>query len=147
MYPPKFSPGNFPPFAGFRQEMFRRPLSFRQENSCHSESNISLEIGMTYENTAYPGEVKDTSARHGSTGNMPGLAKRGRNMLCRHVNSAIPSKRISSLRVAMQIVVSLLLLLPCLVVILSNSYDPNSKHWAIGTVGTILGFWLRGGSR
>lgn len=31
----------------------------------------------------------------------------------------------------------------CLFVILSGGYDPNSKNWAFGTVGTILGFWLK----
>jgi hypothetical protein len=32
---------------------------------------------------------------------------------------------------------------PLLFVILSGGYDPNSKNWAFGTVGTILGFWLK----
>jgi hypothetical protein len=31
----------------------------------------------------------------------------------------------------------------CLFVILSGGYDPNSKNWAFGTVGTILGYWLK----
>jgi len=31
----------------------------------------------------------------------------------------------------------------CLFVILSGGYDPNSNNWAFGTVGTILGFWLK----
>jgi hypothetical protein len=44
----------------------------------------------------------------------------------------------------MQIVVTLALLLACLLVVLSDKYDPNSKHWAFGMLGTIVGFWLRG---
>jgi hypothetical protein len=44
----------------------------------------------------------------------------------------------------MQITVTLILLV-ALFVILSAQYDPNSKHWAFATVGTILGFWLKGG--
>jgi hypothetical protein len=36
-----------------------------------------------------------------------------------------------------------IILTACLVVILSGSYDPNSKNWAFGTVGTILGCLLK----
>ena len=46
---------------------------------------------------------------------------------------------------AMQITVTLILLLASLFVILSAQYDANSKHWAFATVGTILGYWLKGG--
>jgi len=38
---------------------------------------------------------------------------------------------------------TLAVLAACLFVILSAGYDPNSKNWAFGTVGTILGFWLK----
>jgi hypothetical protein len=44
---------------------------------------------------------------------------------------------------AMQIAVSLCLLGATLFVILTDRYDPNTKHWAFATAGTILGFWLR----
>src|SRR5258707_10482040 len=43
--------------------------------------------------------------------------------------------------------VMLISLLASLFVILSGQYDPNSQHWAFATVGTILGYWLRGGRR
>jgi hypothetical protein len=43
----------------------------------------------------------------------------------------------------MQVLVSLCLLGASLFVILAAGYDPNIKHWAFATVGTILGFWLR----
>jgi hypothetical protein len=46
-------------------------------------------------------------------------------------------------RRAMQVMVSLCLLGASLFVILAADYDPNIKHWAFGTVGTILGFWLK----
>jgi hypothetical protein len=75
--------------------------------------------------------------------NFRGWEKARGNMFGRQPESGIPPK--NSLRPTMQVVVTLLLLLPCLLVILSNRYDPNSKHWAFGTVGTILGFWLKGG--
>jgi hypothetical protein len=45
----------------------------------------------------------------------------------------------------MQALVTLVLLSASLLVILSAKYDPNSKHWAFATVGTIVGFWLKGG--
>jgi len=38
---------------------------------------------------------------------------------------------------------TLAVLAACLFVILWGGYDPNSKNWAFGTVGTILGFWLK----
>jgi hypothetical protein len=40
----------------------------------------------------------------------------------------------------MRPVVSLTMLSAALIVILSERYDPNSKHWAYATVGTIMGF-------
>jgi len=66
-------------------------------------------------------------------------------MFGRQHQSADTPKKIHSLRPAMQAVVTLALLLPCLVMIMSNSYDASSKHWAFGTVGTILGYWLKAG--
>jgi hypothetical protein len=48
-------------------------------------------------------------------------------------------------RLLMQVLVTLVVLIACLFVILSKGYDPNSQHWAYGTVGTLVGFWLRGG--
>jgi len=47
-------------------------------------------------------------------------------------------------RMIMRLVVSIVLLSAGLFVILSERYDPNAKHWAYATVGTILGFWLKG---
>jgi hypothetical protein len=44
----------------------------------------------------------------------------------------------------MQSVITLVLLLPSLVVIMKKNYDPSQKHWAYGTIGTIVGFWLKG---
>ena len=44
----------------------------------------------------------------------------------------------------MQVVVTIILMLTCLFMVLSKSYDPNSLHWAYATLGTIVGFWLRG---
>jgi hypothetical protein len=47
-------------------------------------------------------------------------------------------------RAAMQVLLSLALVGSSLYVVLAEHYDPNSKHWAFGTLGTIMGFWLRG---
>jgi hypothetical protein len=45
-----------------------------------------------------------------------------------------------------QIGATLLLALPALYIILSKEYPPQEMNWAFATLGTILGFWLRGKS-
>ena len=40
--------------------------------------------------------------------------------------------------------ISLVLLLAALWVILSKRYVPTDRHWAYGTIGTIVGYWLGG---
>lgn len=52
-------------------------------------------------------------------------------------------QRIQWIRLAMQIVTSLAVLGGTLYIIISPSYDPKDKHWAYGSAGTILGYWLR----
>jgi hypothetical protein len=47
-------------------------------------------------------------------------------------------------RSIMQVAFSLVLTTASLFVILSKRYQPKDKHWAYTTIGTILGFWLRG---
>lgn len=47
-------------------------------------------------------------------------------------------------RVAMEVLLTLTLAGASLFVILSQQYDPNLKHWAFSTLGTITGFWLKG---
>ena len=45
---------------------------------------------------------------------------------------------------AMRAIVSLLVLIPALFVVLSpNRFEKDSHKWAYGTIGIILGFWLR----
>jgi hypothetical protein len=43
----------------------------------------------------------------------------------------------------MQVVVSIVALAAGLYVILSHSYSADEKKWGYGTVGTIVGYWLR----
>ena len=45
----------------------------------------------------------------------------------------------------MACLVSLTVLVCALYVILSGKYDAGSQKWAFGTVGAIIGFWLRPG--
>ena len=45
---------------------------------------------------------------------------------------------------AAQMGISLLFGAPAIFVVLSERYQPREKHWAFTTLGTILGFWLRG---
>lgn len=49
-------------------------------------------------------------------------------------------------KVIMQLAISVLLMIASLFVILSARYGPKDKHWAYGTVGTLLGFWFQGGT-
>lgn len=44
----------------------------------------------------------------------------------------------------MGVVLSLALTVASLFVILRKDYGPKDKHWAYATIGTILGYWLRG---
>jgi hypothetical protein len=43
-----------------------------------------------------------------------------------------------------QIGASLLIMMAALYIILSGGYQPQVQNWAFTTLGTILGFWLRG---
>jgi hypothetical protein len=43
----------------------------------------------------------------------------------------------------MQVALSLLFTAGSLYIIISPAYDPKDKHWAYGSAGTILGFWLK----
>jgi nicotinamide riboside transporter PnuC len=43
----------------------------------------------------------------------------------------------------MQVGISVVVLGGALYIIFSPAYDSEDKHWAYGSVGTILGFWLK----
>jgi hypothetical protein len=43
----------------------------------------------------------------------------------------------------MQILVSMCILIAGLWMILSGRYEPKDKQWAMGAVGTVIGFWLK----
>ena len=46
-------------------------------------------------------------------------------------------------RLAMQIVISLIVLGAGLWVILSGRYTPDAERWASGAIGTVMGYWLK----
>ena len=46
-------------------------------------------------------------------------------------------------RETVQEVFSAVLLAASLFVILSKRFAPKEKHWAYGTIGTLVGFWFR----
>ena len=46
-------------------------------------------------------------------------------------------------RMIFQLILSVFLLLASVFVILAERYTPADKHWAYGTTGTIVGFWLK----
>jgi hypothetical protein len=43
-----------------------------------------------------------------------------------------------------QLIVTTALLCASLFVIFSNRYTPSDRHWAYGTIGMLVGFWLNG---
>ena len=48
-----------------------------------------------------------------------------------------------TVRLMMQVVVSLVLLSATLFVILSKHYAPEDKWWAYTTLGLVVGYWLK----
>lgn len=46
-------------------------------------------------------------------------------------------------RFMMQTVVSLVVLAAAIFIILTHGFDPNSKYWACGSVGMVIGYWLK----
>jgi ABC-type Fe3+ transport system permease subunit len=49
------------------------------------------------------------------------------------------------LQIWMRVFLTLACLAASLTIILSSKYKPAEKHWAYGFVGTIIGYWFRGG--
>ena len=45
--------------------------------------------------------------------------------------------------ILLQVTVSLAVAAVGLHIILSGDFDPKTKEWAFGSVGTVLGYWLR----
>jgi hypothetical protein len=43
----------------------------------------------------------------------------------------------------MQVIISIALLASGLFVVLSHEYGATEQHWAYGSMGTVVGFWLR----
>jgi hypothetical protein len=56
-----------------------------------------------------------------------------------------PKRAFADDRGIMRMVLSIALTGACLFVVLSGRYEPNAQHWAYSTLGTIVGFWMRGG--
>jgi hypothetical protein len=48
-----------------------------------------------------------------------------------------------NVRLYMSAIVSLLILCSSLYIVLSNKFNDDSKKWAFGTIGTLIGFWLK----
>jgi hypothetical protein len=47
------------------------------------------------------------------------------------------------IKLVMQVLISVGTGIPAVFIILAKRYAPKDKHWAYGTVGLIIGFWLR----
>lgn len=52
-------------------------------------------------------------------------------------------RRVAQVRDGVQVSVTILLLGASLFVVLSKRYTTTDKHWAFGTVGTLIGYWLK----
>ena len=59
------------------------------------------------------------------------------------LQTASPVAAVLTMREWVQIIVSVVLLVASLFVVLSPKYEPKDKHWAYGTIGVLVGFWLR----
>jgi hypothetical protein len=57
--------------------------------------------------------------------------------------NADPSMHAPLRRLLMQAVVSLAVLGASLFIILTHGFSPDSKRWAYGTVGMVVGYWLK----
>lgn len=55
------------------------------------------------------------------------------------------SRRLSrtTVRLYVSIILSLIILATSIYVILNDSYDDATEKWALGALGTILGYWLK----
>jgi hypothetical protein len=63
------------------------------------------------------------------------------DLLAQH--TASPVAAVLTMREWVQIIISVALLVASLFVVLSRKYEPKDKHWAYGTIGILVGFWLR----
>jgi hypothetical protein len=54
----------------------------------------------------------------------------------------LPALVSADVHLAMQVLLSIVLLSATLFVVLSKKYDAKDKHWAYATIGLIVGFWL-----
>ena len=59
------------------------------------------------------------------------------------VNQSAVGSDHSKARLTVRILISLVVLGASLYIILKDSYSPSSQKWAFGSVGTILGYWLK----
>jgi hypothetical protein len=57
--------------------------------------------------------------------------------------SKFEDKLLNILKGQMRFFITCALLVGGLYVILSTYYTPDDKNWAYGTIGTLLGYWLR----
>jgi hypothetical protein len=53
------------------------------------------------------------------------------------------SKSYKRSRTFMAMVISIIVLGSALYILLSKGFDSDSEKWAIGAIGTIVGFWLK----
>jgi hypothetical protein len=58
-------------------------------------------------------------------------------------SNADPAMRGQLRRLMMQAIVSLAILGAALFILLTHGFGPDSKRWAYGSVGMVVGYWLK----
>jgi len=75
------------------------------------------------------------------------LGKKGKDVTVKSTDFGLfyfpPSVVNINIKSAMMVLVSIIVLVSSLYIILSGQYDDGSQKWAFGSVGSIMGFWLR----
>ena len=61
-----------------------------------------------------------------------------------HLYSKELNVNVDMVRLCAQVSISFVLLLVGIFVVLSKNFTPTQKHWAYGSLGTVVGFWLKG---
>ncbi|BDM83549.1 hypothetical protein [Acaryochloris marina] len=62
---------------------------------------------------------------------------------CIHNDTSAKNCSKTKARLWIRVCLSLFVLVPSIFVILDGSYQNDTDKWAFGTVGTILGYWLK----
>lgn len=121
----------------------------KREHERAKEDDLSLII-------SHLEQARDSKPNWGPTTDVPWnattLSREGATLATSSRPKKIPgprkpttaAKNATTVRIIMQVVVSVFVLGAGIFIIISHEYDAKDKHWAYGSAGTILGYWLKG---